>query len=91
MLGSAAARRNAACFRYWVDGFFVKTMGEILGKIKFYHFHETGKTSSIKQTNRLHDNTYLREDGSNLAAYLYYLQVKCLCIQFFLRLLQVYF
>lgn len=39
-----------------------------------FHFHDTGDTSPMKKTARLHDNDYLRRDGSNLAAYLYYLK-----------------
>ncbi len=41
-----------------------------------YHFHDTGKDSPLKQMNELNDNRYLREDGKNLPAYLYYLQEK---------------
>ena len=41
-----------------------------------YHFHDTGEKSLIKQMNKINDNRYLRENGENLAAYLYYLQKK---------------
>lgn len=39
-----------------------------------YHFHDTSSTAKVKQTGDLHDNEYLREDASNLAAFLFRLQ-----------------
>lgn len=41
-----------------------------------YHFHDTSFSSPLKKTARVHDNAFLREDGSNLAAFLYYLQER---------------
>lgn len=41
-----------------------------------YHFHDTSFNSSLKKTARLHDNVFLREDGGNLPAFLYYLQER---------------
>ena len=41
-----------------------------------YHFHDTSRTSPLNRTADKHDNNFLRPDGSNLAAYLFYLQ-KC--------------
>ncbi len=41
-----------------------------------HHFHDTGKDSPIKQMNKLNDNRYLRENGQNLAAFLFYIQEK---------------
>lgn len=41
-----------------------------------YHFHDTSFHSPLKKTARLHDNVFLREDGSNLPAMLYYLQER---------------
>lgn len=41
-----------------------------------YHFHDTGRDSPIKKQARLHDNRYLRRDGSNLAPFLHLLQKK---------------
>lgn len=51
-------------------------LGEYLRSIKIYHFHDTGNSSPLKQINKLDDNEYLREDGENLTAFLYYLQKK---------------
>lgn len=44
--------------------------------LNVYHFHDTSADSPLKKTARVHDNLFLREDGSNLAAFLYYLQEK---------------
>ncbi len=41
-----------------------------------YHFHDTGEYSPMKRTAQVDDNRFLRGDGSNLAAYLYFLRVK---------------
>jgi predicted ATPase len=41
-----------------------------------YHFQDTTESSPIKRINNTKDNRYLREDGGNLAAYLYLLQEK---------------
>ena len=41
---------------------------------RLYHFHDTSVSSPIKKTVPLNDNRYLRHDGSNLAAFLYYLR-----------------
>ena len=43
---------------------------------RIYHFHDTGANSPFKKTGDLHDNRFLRPDGSNLAAFLYYLREK---------------
>ena len=43
---------------------------------RVYHFHDTGPGSPIKRTADLHDNRFLRPDGANLAAFLYYLREK---------------
>lgn len=41
---------------------------------RVYHFHDTGESAKVKQIHRINDNDYLREDGANLAAFLYRLQ-----------------
>jgi predicted ATPase len=47
-----------------------------LGQWRVYHCHDTGGSSPMKKTCPLNDNAYLRPDGSNLAAFLYYLREK---------------
>ena len=41
-----------------------------------YHFHDTRDNSPMKKTTNVNDNRYLRPDGSNLPAFLYYLNQK---------------
>ncbi len=47
-----------------------------LGRWRLYHFHDTSASSPMKATADLNDNEYLRQDGSNLAAFLYFLREK---------------
>lgn len=43
---------------------------------RLYHFHDTGPRSPIKRVCPLHDNRFLRADGSNLAAFLHLLHKR---------------
>ena len=43
---------------------------------RVYHFHDTGETSPVKQLHGLNVNDYLRPDGSNLAAFLFFLRER---------------
>ncbi len=47
-----------------------------LDRWRLYHFHDTSSTSPMKKTADINDNRYLRPDGSNVAAFLYYLRKK---------------
>ena len=47
-----------------------------LDRWRLYHFHDTSATSPMKATADLNDNHYLRSDGSNLSAFLYFLREK---------------
>lgn len=47
-----------------------------LDRWRLYHFHDTSSTSPMKKTADINDNRYLRPDGSNLAAFLYFLREK---------------
>ena len=47
-----------------------------LDRWRLYHFHDTGPHSPFKTMCALHDNKFLRANGSNLAAFLYLLQEK---------------
>jgi predicted ATPase len=52
-------------------------MGHIVGYIsdwKVYHFHDTSKSSPMKQPCRVDDYYSLATDGHNIAAYLYYIK-----------------
>lgn len=43
---------------------------------RLYHVHDTSSSSPMKKTADVNDNRYLRPDGSNIAAFLYYLREK---------------
>lgn len=47
-----------------------------LDRWRLYHFHDTSASSPMKSTSDVDDNDYLRPDGSNLAAFLYFLSEK---------------
>ncbi|MYE60316.1 MAG: AAA family ATPase, partial [Alphaproteobacteria bacterium] len=49
---------------------------ERLNSWRLYHFYDTGFHSPMKKTPMLHDNRFLREDGSNLASLLYLLRER---------------
>ena len=41
---------------------------------RLYHFHDTSSVSPMKRTCDVNDNRFLQQDGSNLAAFLYFLR-----------------
>jgi predicted ATPase len=47
-----------------------------LASWRVYHVHDTSASSPLRKTAKLHDNAFLRPDGSNLPAFLYLLQKK---------------
>lgn len=47
-----------------------------LGGWRLYHLHDTSSSSPMRKTAKVDDNDYLRHDGSNLAAFLYYLRER---------------
>jgi len=49
---------------------------ERLGSWRLYHVHDTSSSSPMRKTAKVHDNEFLRSDGSNLAAFLYYLRER---------------
>lgn len=49
---------------------------EYLSTYKIYHFHDTGIAAPLRTPAKIDDNRILKEDGDNLAAYLYLLQQK---------------
>jgi predicted ATPase len=53
-----------------------KYVRDHLDRWRLYHFHDTSASSPMKATADLNDNDYLRPDGSNLSAFLYFLREK---------------
>jgi predicted ATPase len=47
-----------------------------LGAWTTYHFHDTSTHAPLRKTARIDDNRFLRSDGSNLAAFLYFLRER---------------
>ncbi len=47
-----------------------------LKTLKIYHFHDTSISAKIKKICNIEDNEILKEDGSNLAAFLYKIKIK---------------
>ena len=43
---------------------------------KLYHFHDTSHTAKVKESCNINDNSILREDASNLASFLYTIQIN---------------
>jgi predicted ATPase len=48
----------------------VEAVNRWLGRMTFYHFHDTSAQSKLRTHARREDDRYPRSDGSNLAAYL---------------------
>ncbi len=46
-------------------------LSEYFEDFKVFHFHDTSSSSPLKQVAKTHDYDYLKEDGSNLAAFLF--------------------
>lgn len=49
---------------------------EYFEQFRVFHFHDTSSSAPLKQPSKLRDNAYLKEDGSNLAAFLYWISQK---------------
>lgn len=52
----------------------IRTIKNIMKRWCFYQFHNTTKDAYIRGASHKDDNSYLRSDGGNLAAFLYMLQ-----------------
>lgn len=48
----------------------------LMKQFNVFHFHDVGDTSPMKSFSSLHDNLSLKKNGSNIAAFLNYLQEK---------------
>ena len=59
-----------------LDDEFVDHIRKLLDGWRFCHFHDTSATSPLKKTAGVNDNRFLRHDGANLAAFLYFLSRK---------------
>src|SRR5208283_1900906 len=48
----------------------------LVGGWRIYHVHDTSSTSPMRNTAKVDDNRFLRPDGSNLAAFLFFLHER---------------
>lgn len=53
-----------------------KYVNDYLKSFRVYHFHDTSDNAPLRLPSLIDDNKYLKENGSNIAAYLYYLEQK---------------
>ena len=58
------------------QGRVAKWVRDHLGSWRLYHVHDTSSSSPMRKTAKVNDNDFLRPDGSNLAAFLYYLRER---------------
>jgi predicted ATPase len=72
-LGLGHAESNLSQFE---NNTLVQRIRPIIKHWQVYHFHDTSRSALVKQICSIHDHAYLREDASNLAAFLYKLKLK---------------
>ncbi len=67
--------KQESSFKYTNKGqaFYVN---DRLKEFEVYHFHDTGDSSPMKGKSNIEDNRSLKNNGSNIAAFLYYLKEK---------------
>ena len=71
-LNSAGNKNSSLNESFSYFGYFK----EYFEQFRVFHFHDTSSSAPLKQPSKLRDNAFLREDGSNLAAFLYWISQK---------------
>ena len=51
-------------------------LGSYMANLQVFHFHDTSATSLLRKECDINDNRFLRQDGRNLPAFLYFLKIK---------------
>jgi predicted ATPase len=54
----------------------IQWMQTLVGGWRIYHLNDTSSSSPMRKTAKVDDNRFLRPDGSNLAAFLYFLHER---------------
>ncbi|CAA9229725.1 MAG: ABC transport protein, ATP-binding subunit [uncultured Cytophagales bacterium] len=72
MLLDSQGERNSGLRDHTATRF--EYLREYFDQLKVFHFHDTSDNAPLRQPAKLRDNVLLREDGSNLAAFLYLIQ-----------------
>lgn len=75
-LASRENGREAGISNPDVSGRVAKWVRERLGGWRLYHVHDTSAEAPTRKTAKVNDNQFLRPDGSNLPAFLYFLQQR---------------
>lgn len=47
-----------------------------ISSLQVFHFHDTSATSYLRRESDINDNNFLRQDGRNLAAYMYFIKLQ---------------
>ncbi len=53
-----------------------KYLKEYMLSLQVFHFHDTSATSYLRRECDINDNLFLKQDGRNLPAFLYFLKIK---------------
>lgn len=53
-----------------------KILQDYISTLQVFHFHDTSDTSHLRSECDINDNRYLKKDGRNLPAFLFYLKTK---------------
>jgi predicted ATPase len=61
---------------FGTDRLIAKAVVTGMSSWRQFHFHDTGKSSPVKQKRKIDDNRVLRAEGDNLAPFLFALQTK---------------
>ncbi|MGB3018214.1 MAG: AAA family ATPase [Ignavibacteria bacterium] len=72
-LGGAGKEESELRYNSSTRAVFLK---EYFEGFNVFHFHDTSFGSPLKQANKTHDYEYLKEDGSNLASFLFKIQAS---------------
>jgi predicted ATPase len=58
------------------NDYIVNHVRNYMDSFRVFHFHDTSDSSPMRKTANLNDNEFLKEDGANLPAFLYWMQEK---------------
>jgi len=53
-----------------------KYLRDCVANLQVFHFHDTSATSFLRRECDINDNLFLKQDGRNLPAFLYFLKIK---------------
>lgn len=74
ILENSIGEKNSDLSTHTADRF--SFLRKYFQEFRVFHFHDTSSTAPLKQPSKLRDNAFLREDGSNIASFLYWISQK---------------